>query len=121
MLKSRFSLLPKKHIYDNYVDNFEQFYRSIKNLDVLSNNDLHFAKIKIKYAALSSFCFWNTNFPQYLSNEELEALEKLSKNYNIVFQKADKCNCMVLIDSKIYVNPFAQPLQILFFVFFLIG
>ena len=78
----RLSLPPKKLNYADYLVNFELFYRSIRNLDVLSNGDLDFVKTKIKYAALSSFRFCNANIPQNLSDEELEALEKLSKDNN---------------------------------------
>ena len=60
----RFSLTPKKLNYANYLTNFELFYRSIRNLDVLSNGDLNFVKTKIKDTALSSFRFYNANVPQ---------------------------------------------------------
>ena len=36
--------------------------------------------------------------------KELEALEKLSKNNNLVVQKADNGNSMVLVDRDVYVN-----------------
>ena len=65
-------------------------YFEVYTTYVLSNGDLDFAKIKIKNAALSSFHFYNANVPQNLSNEELESLDRLSKNQNLVVQKADK-------------------------------
>ena len=91
----RFSLPPKKLNYADYLNNSELFYRNIRNLDVLSNGDLDFVKTKIKDAALSYFHFYNANVPQILSDEELEALDRLSKNKNLVIQKADKGNSMV--------------------------
>ena len=60
----RFSLPPKKLNYANYLTNFELFYRSIWNLDDLSNGDLNFVKTKIKDAALISFRFYDANVPQ---------------------------------------------------------
>ena len=84
--------------------NFELFYRSIRNLDFLSNGDLDFVKTKIKDAALSSFRFYNAKIPQNLSDEELEALEKLSKGNNLVVQKVDQGNSVVLVDKDVYVN-----------------
>ena len=60
----RFSLPPKKLNYAHYLTNFELFYKSIRDVDVLSNRDLDFVKTKIKDAALSSFHFYNANFPQ---------------------------------------------------------
>ena len=107
----RFSLPPKKLNYADYLMNFELFYRSIRNLDVLSNGDLDFVKTKIKDAVLSSFRFYDANFPQNLSDEELEALEKLSKDNNLVVQKADKGNSVVLVDKYVYVNYMENILQ----------
>ena len=71
---------PEKLSYADYLTNFELFYRSIGNLDVLSNGDLDFVRTKIKDAALSSFRFYNANIPQNLFDEEVKALDKLSKN-----------------------------------------
>ena len=70
-----FSLPPKKLNYADYLTDCELFYRSIQNLDVLLNGDLDFVKTKIEDAALSSFCFYNANVSQHLSDEELEALD----------------------------------------------
>ena len=80
---------PEKLNYADYLTNLELFYRSIGNLDVLSNGDLDFVKNKIKDATLSFFRFYNANVPQNLCDEKLEPLEKLSKNNNLVVQKAD--------------------------------
>ena len=99
-----FSLPLKKFNYADYLTNCELFYRSIQNLDVLSNGDSDFVKTDINNAALSSFCFHKANVPQSLSDEELEALEKLSKNNNLVVQKADQGSSVVLVDRDVYVN-----------------
>ena len=94
-------LTSKKLNYADYVTSFKLFYRSIQNLDVLSNGDLDFVKSKIKDAALGSFWFYNANVLQNLYNQELEALDKLSKNKNLVVQKADKGNSVVLVDRDV--------------------
>ena len=99
-----FLLTSKKLNYADCVTSFKLFYRSIQNLDVLSNGDLDFVKSKIKDAALGSFWFYNTNVLQNLYNQELEALDKLSKNKNLVVQKADKGNSVVLVDRDVYVK-----------------
>ena len=99
-----FSLPPKKLNHADYLTNFELFYRSIWNLDVLSNSDLDFVKTKIKDAALNSLHFYNGTVLQNLSDEELEALERLSKNKNLVVQKAHKDNSMVLVNRYVYVK-----------------
>ena len=71
-----FSLPPRKLSYSNYLVNFELFYRSIDNLNILSGNNLDYVKTKIKDLALTSFRNYNANIPQLLSNEEFEALKK---------------------------------------------
>ena len=47
---------------------------------------LDFVKTKIKDAALGSFCFYNANVPQHLSDVELEVLQRLYKSNNVVVQ-----------------------------------
>ena len=51
---------------------------------------------------MSSFCFYNANFPQNSFDEELKAVEKLFKNKNAVVQKAHKRNSAVLVDRDVY-------------------
>ena len=77
---------------------FELFYRNIRNLEILSNEDLDFVKTKTKETALSSFREYNKNPQQNLSKEELTALASLSKN--IVMQKSDKCNSVATVDKE---------------------
>ena len=91
--------------YADYLANYELLYRDIKGLGILSNEDLNFTKTKIKEAALTSFRSYNSNgFPRNLSDEEFDALQNLSKNTNLVVQKSDKGNSVVLVDKEIYVK-----------------
>ena len=57
----------KKLGYADYPVQFELFFRDIRNLDILSNEDLDFVKAKTKEAALSSYRSYNNNVPQNLS------------------------------------------------------
>ena len=66
--------------------------------------NLELVETSIKDAALSSFRFYNGNFLQHLFNEELEALEKLSKKNKVAVQEADKDSSVVLVDRDIYIN-----------------
>ena len=60
--------LPSKYLdYADYLVNFELFYRNIRNLDILSNEDLDFVKTRTKEAALYSYRNYNNNVPQHLS------------------------------------------------------
>ena len=80
MKRLDFSIPPKKLNDADYLVNFEIFYRSIYNLDIMLNGNLDFVKTKIKDAALTSFCDYNANLPRNLLNEEFKALQNLSKN-----------------------------------------
>ena len=73
-----FSIPCKKFDYADYLVQFELFFRDVRNLDVLSNEDLDFVKAKTKEAALSSYRSYNNNIPQNLSKEEFIALQNLS-------------------------------------------
>ena len=50
-----FSLPPEKLSYSDYLINFELFYRSTDNLNILAGDNLDFIKTKIKDAALTCF------------------------------------------------------------------
>ena len=99
-----FSLPPKQFSYSDYLINFELFYRSIDNLKILSGDNLDFIKTRIKDTALTSFRNYNANVPQHLSNEKFEALKTLSGNCNLVIQKADKGNSVVIVETDVYVR-----------------
>ena len=88
--------------YADYLANFKLFYRSIRNLGILPNEDLDFVKTRIKEAALSTYRNYNNNVPQHLSKEEFLALQNLRKNKNIVTQKSDKGNFVVVADKVDY-------------------
>ena len=99
-----FCLAPKQLNYADYLVHFELFYRNIRNLEVLSNEDLDFVKTKTKETALSSYRQCNKSLQQNLSKGELEALASLSKNKDIVIQKSDKGNSIVIVDKETYIK-----------------
>ena len=98
------SLLVKGFSYSDYLINFELFYRSIDSLKILFGDNIDSIKTRIKDIALTSFRNYNANVPQHLSNEEFEALKTLSKNCNLVIQKADKDNSVVMVDKDVYLR-----------------
>ena len=61
-------------------------------------------KTKTKETALLSFRQYNKNPQQNLSKEELTALTNLSKNKDIVIQKSDKGNSVVIVDKDTYIK-----------------
>ena len=79
-----FCLPPKQLKYADYLVQFELFFRDIRSLEILFNEDLDFVKTKTKEIALLSFKQYNKNPQENLSKEELAALTNLSKNKDIV-------------------------------------
>ena len=55
------SLPPKYLDYTDYLVNFELFYRNIRNLVILSKEDIDYVKTRIKEADLSSYQRYLTN------------------------------------------------------------
>ena len=88
-----FSLPPENLSYSDYLNNFELFYRSIDNLNILSGDNLDFIKTKIKGAALTSFHNYNENVP-HLSNSEFDVLKSLSNNCNLYTCRQSKFSCL---------------------------
>ena len=105
-----FSLPPKHLDYADYLVNFELLYRNIRNLCILSNEDLDFVKTR-KEAALSSYRNYNNNVPQHLSKEEFLALQNLRKNKNIVVQKSDKGNSVLVVDKADHLDEMGNLLN----------
>ena len=80
-------------------------FRDIRDLDNLPNEDLDFVKAKTKEAALSFYRYYNNNVPNNnLSKEVFIALQNLSKNKNLIIQKSDKGNSVVIVDREDYIK-----------------
>ena len=79
--------------YINYIVNVEKKFRKL-------------FKAKIKDIALSSYKLLNDNckYENNLSSEELSSLKTLMRNKNIVIQKADKGNTVVIMDKEKYIQ-----------------
>ena len=59
-----FSIPCKKLDYADYLVHFELFFRDIRNLDILSYEDLDFVKAKTKETVLSCYRSYYNNVPQ---------------------------------------------------------
>ena len=68
----------------------------------MSNEHLDFVKAKTKEAALSSYRSYNNNIPQNLSNKEFIALQNLSRNKDLIIQKSDKGNSVLIVPRQDY-------------------
>ena len=71
---------------------FELIHRDIRDLEILSNDDLDLLKTKTKKTALFSFRQYNKNPLQNFYKRELAALTNLSTNKDSVIQQSDKVN-----------------------------
>ena len=101
----RFAVAPKKIDYSSYLSEFELLYRNTFDFDLTPEERDRF-KTKLKDIALSSYKDLNDNcqFENNLSLEEIKSLQNLMSNKNIVIQKADKGNTVVITDKDNYIK-----------------
>ena len=98
-----FALPPKILNRADYLLPFEMVYRDIKTMDVPSS-DLDIIKVALKEYAYSSFKKYNFLKELNLSRDEYNALKNLSSLNNIIIQKSDKGNSVVLMNCDDYIN-----------------
>ena len=70
----------------------------------MPNKGSDFVKTKVKETALLPFKQNNKNSQQSISKEELAALTNLSKNKDIVIQKFDKGNSVIIVGKETYIK-----------------
>ena len=98
----QFPLAPKRLEYADYMLRFELLFRDIKTNDLITAQNSSI-KSKLLDTAFTSYNFFERKRPvSNLSEAELNALENLTKNKNLVIQKADKGNTVVIIDKNDY-------------------
>ena len=100
-----FSIPPKKLRYEDYLVNFELLYRDLSEFDV-TNEKLIFAKNELRNIALSSFNVYNKKNHKFenLTQDEHQAFLELLELENIIIQKGDKGNVVVLVNKKDYID-----------------
>ena len=101
----RFAIPPKQIDYSNFMTEFELLYRSTLDLSMTTEEKDRF-KTKLKDIALSSFKLFSDNckFEYNLSAEEINSLKALMRNKDILIQKADKGNTVVITDKDKYIQ-----------------
>ena len=81
---------------------FELLYRDVDSLEV-SNLDKEFIKSRIRDSTFSLYKDIGQTFEKNLPKAEFDALKILLKNKDIIVQKADKGNTVVILNRKDYV------------------
>ena len=107
-----FAIPPKKRKYENYMIHYELLYQDLSKCDI-SNEKLFHAKNELRNLAFSSFKFYNKTDHKFenLSIDEHNAFLELLNLDNIVIQKADKGNLVVLVDKTDYINKMEEILN----------
>ena len=100
-----FSVKPGLIEYSEFLLPFELFFRDIKRGD-LYNEDMSLIQTRLLDIALTSYqnVFSDRDLPENLTSSEFKALKRLSKNKDIVIQKADKGNAVVILDKCSYIG-----------------
>ena len=97
-----FAIPPKNINYADYMIPFELLYRDVDSLEV-SNLDKEFIKSRLRDSAFSSYKATSKTFEKNLPKAKFDALKILLKNKDIIIQKADKGNTVVILNRKDYV------------------
>ena len=97
-----FAIPPKNINYADYMIPFELLYRDVDSSEVF-NLDKEFIKSRFRYSAFSSDKDTSRTFEKNLPKVEFDVSKVLLKNKDIIIQKADKGNTVVVLSRKDYV------------------
>ena len=97
-----FSVPPKQLNFADYATPFEMLFKDVMNSKLAAQN-LSLLKLDLKKLAFGSFKRYNFLKELNLSKPEYDALKKLASNKDLVIQKSDKGNSVVVIDRADYL------------------
>ena len=108
----KFVIPPKKIECSKFLLPFKLPFCDIKS-NSESSIDLASVKARLKDTAFTSYSAFNKdNSPHSnISKDELESLCKLKNNNNLVIQKAEKGNTIVILDRDSYLKSFETLLK----------
>ena len=98
-----YSLPPKKINYADYLTPYELLYKGINDL-VKDESKLERVKTNLKKTCFSSFDSYNFEKELNITKEEFECLNNLSRRQELIIQKADKGNSVVILNKLDYKN-----------------
>ena len=89
----------------------ELLYREVSNFSK-DSRDKELLKNKLKELGSSSHCRLRHNvLKENLKKKQLESLKNLRKNSDIIIQKSDKGNSVVILDKKTYLEKMKEMLD----------
>ena len=98
-----FAILPKSIKYSDYLLRFELLFRDVNSLNFSSFNK-ECVKSRLQDCAYSSFKQVLKIFDKNLPDEEIKALKNLIENKDLVIQKPDKGNAIVILNKNDYIS-----------------
>ena len=100
-----FSAKPGLIEYSEFSLLFELFFRDIKRED-LCDEEMSLIKFRLLEIALISYqnFYSDRHPPENITSSEFKALKRLSKNKDIVIQKADKGKTVVILEKCSYIS-----------------
>ena len=104
---------PKKLNYGDFLLPFESLFKELSESlkSDYSCDAMDPVAASMKDAALNCFYSYDPKTEQNLSENEYNALKSLMKQENIVVQKSDKGNCVVILNKTDYVERMNELLQ----------
>ena len=96
-----FAIPPKAIEYSEFLLPFEMLFREITSLNIGDFNK-ECVKSRLRNNVYSSFKQASRMSDKDLSREEVKALNNLAKNKNLVIQKADKGNNIIILNRSDY-------------------
>ena len=104
------SVPPKRLNYADFLMPFELLYKQITNIENVTTNETDPIGAAIKDAAFDCLHGYDPKLEQNLPPAEYNALKTLLKEDNIVIQKSDKGNSVVILDKQDYTDRMNQLL-----------
>ena len=105
-----FAIRSKTIENSDFLVPFEMLFRGSNNLEV-SNLNKECVKSRLRDSAYTSFKQISNISEKHLSKEEVKALNNLVKNKDIVIQKADKGNNIVIYNRSDYISKLSKILE----------
>ena len=98
--------------YSEFLLPFELLFRDIKREDIC-DEDMSAIKARLLDTALTSYQNFSSDRepPENLTSSAFKVLKRLSKNKDIVIQKADKGNTVVILDKCSYISAIEEILN----------